>query len=246
MIKLLIADDESNVREALASLVKLYCPDAHVVGAADSVSATVRMIGELQPDIVLLDIEMKEGTGFDVLKQFPAPGFKVIFITAYQHYAVQAFRFAALDYLLKPVDPDQLVQSLKKAQETIGREKLSLKIDSFLSNMDGKQGKKVVLKTADSIHVVNLQDILYCEADRSYTIFYLADKSRILVSNTLGQYEEMFGDYSFMRVHQSYLVNVDCIRRYEKSDGKIILTGDISLPVATRKKDQLMQLLSKL
>ncbi|MGZ3885041.1 MAG: LytR/AlgR family response regulator transcription factor, partial [Bacteroidia bacterium] len=178
---------------------------------------------------------------------FPSPRFKVIFITAYQHYAVQAFRFAALDYILKPADPEVLSQALKKAVDNIDRERLSVKIDSFLNNMDSKQSKKVVLKTADNIHVISLQEILYCEADRSYTIFYLADKSRIMVSNTLGQYEELFGDYGFLRIHQSYLLNVSYIRRYEKGDGgKIILSDNISLPVATRKKDQLLQLLSRL
>ncbi|MGZ3930957.1 MAG: LytR/AlgR family response regulator transcription factor [Bacteroidia bacterium] len=247
MLKLLIADDEANVREALARLVELYNPEMAIVASTESVSATIAAIHDQQPDIILLDIEMKEGTGFDVLRHFPSPRFKVIFITAYQHYAVQAFRFAALDYILKPADPEVLSQALKKAVDNIDRERLSVKIDSFLNNMDSKQSKKVVLKTADNIHVISLQEILYCEADRSYTIFYLADKSRIMVSNTLGQYEELFGDYGFLRIHQSYLLNVSYIRRYEKGDGgKIILSDNISLPVATRKKDQLLQLLSRL
>jgi two-component system, LytTR family, response regulator len=249
MVKLLIADDEKNVREALASLVNLYSPEIKLVASTDSVSSTVHAIQEHQPDIVLLDIEMKEGTGFDVLKQFPSPAFKVIFITAYQQYAVQAFRFAALDYILKPVDPDQLTESLRRAVDTIDRLKMALKIDSFMYNMDNisKGTKKIVLKTADNIHVANLQDVLYCEADGSYTIFYFLDKSRIMVSNTLGQYEEMFDGYGFLRVHQSYLLNINYIRRYEKGDGgKVILSGEISLPVATRKKDQLMQILAKL
>jgi len=249
MLKLLIADDEQNVREAFTQLVKLHCPDMQLIPATDSVSSTIQAIHNHQPDIVLLDIEMKEGTGFDVLKQFPVPKFKVIFITAYEQYALQAFRFSALDYLLKPVDPDLLNDSLTKAIDIIDREKISLKIDSFLFNMDNisKGLKKIILKTSDNIHVVGLQDIMYCEADRSYTNFYLSDKSRIIVSNTLGDYEEMFSEYGFMRIHQSYLLNLSYIKRYEKGEGgKVILPDNISLPVATRKKEQLMQLLSKL
>jgi two-component system LytT family response regulator len=249
MTKLVIADDEQNVREALAQMLKLYCPDVNVVASTDSVSETVKAISNHQPDIVLLDIEMKEGSGFDVLKKFASPKFKIIFITAYQQYAIQAFRFSALDYILKPVDPDLLVQAIQKAEDIIDREKITLKIDSFMFNMDNvsRGMKKIVLKTSENIHIVNLQDILYCEADRSYTNFYLTDKSRIIVSTTLGIYEEMFEEYGFLRVHTSYLVNSNSIKRYEKGEGgKVVLSNGVSLPVATRKKEHLMQLLSKL
>ncbi len=248
-LKVLIVDDEENVREAIRQLVGLYCPDAVVVAEAESVSAAVKAINTHQPDIVLLDINIKDGTGFDVLKNFPVPKFKVVFITAYQEYAIQAFRFSALDYLLKPVDPDLLSLALKKAQDALDKEKVSLKIESFLYNMDdlSKGKKKIILKTADNIHVVNIQDIMYCEADRSYTNFFLADKTRILVSNTLGDYEDLFAEHGFLRIHQSYLLNVSYIKRYEKGEGgKVILPDNISLPVSTRKKDQLLQLLSNL
>src|ERR1700752_5243992 len=177
MIKLLIADDEENVREALGSMVKLYSTDIKIVDSVNSVASAIKSISQHKPDVVLLDIEMKDGTGFDVLKQFPSPAFKVIFITAYQQYAVEAFRFSALDYLLKPVDPDLFTEAIRKATDIIDKEKISLKIDSFLYNMENisKGMKKIILKTSDNIHVVNLQDIIYCEADRSYTNFYLAD-----------------------------------------------------------------------
>lgn len=249
MLKLLIADDEINVRESLELLVKMYCPDIEIVAMTDSVSATVKAIQFHKPHIVLLDIEMKEGTGFDVLKNFSAPTFKVVFITAHQEFALKAFRFSALDYLLKPVDPDELVEAITKAVGIIEKEKISMKIDSFFENMEqmSKGMKKIVIRTAEDIHVVQLQDIMYCEADRSYTIFNLKDNKRILVSTTLGEYEEMLQEYNFLRIHQSYLVNINFIKRYEKSDGgKVVLTNDVKIPVATRKKDHLLQLLNKL
>ncbi len=249
MLKLLIADDEQNVREALSRMVALYNANIKLVAATDSVSTTINAIKEHEPDLVLLDIEMKEGSGFDVLRHFPAPSFKVIFITAFQQHAVQAFRFSALDYLLKPVDPELLSEALTKAVDSLDREKLSLKIESFMFNMDtmSKGMKKIILKTANNIHVVNLHDIVYCEADRSYTNFYLADKSRIMVSSTLGHYEDMFENYGFLRIHASFLVNIDYVKRYEKGEGgRVILTTDAHLPVAARKKEHLLQLLARL
>jgi two-component system LytT family response regulator len=249
MLKVLIADDEENVREALAQIITSYGSAIEIVAASDGVESTVKAIHQHKPDVILLDIQMKDGTGFDVLKHFPFPQFKIIFITAYQEYAVQAFRFSALDYLLKPVDPDLLIETLKKTADIIDREKISLKIDSFLYNMNSlsKGAKKVILKTSENIHVVNMQDIMYCEAERSYTNFYMNDATRILVSSTLGHYEEIFEGYGFLRIHQSYLLNINYIKRYRKGDGgNVILTNSTSLPVATRKKDQLLQLLAKL
>jgi two-component system LytT family response regulator len=248
-LRILIVDDEQHVREAIGQMVTLYCSDAEVVAEAAGVSEAVNAIKQHKPGIVLLDVDIKDGTGFDVLKQFPSPDFKVIFITAFQEYAVQAFRFSALDFLLKPLVPELLVEAIKKAQDVIDLKNMSLKIDSFIYNMDSlsKGTKKIILKTADTIHVINMQDIVYCEADRSYTNFYLSDKTRIMVSTTLGDYEDLFSGYGFLRIHQSYLLNVSYMKRYERGDGgKAVLVGDISLPVATRKKEQLLQLLSKL
>lgn len=249
MLRIIIVDDEENVREALEQLIRLYHSNITICASCDSLSSAVLAIKQHQPDILLLDIEIGTERGFDIFKQFPQPEFKVIFITAYQQYAVQAFRFAALDYLLKPVDPDLLSEALKKTSDVIDRKKIAVKINSFLHNMDdiSKDFKKIVLKTADTIHLVNLRDIMYCEADKSYTNFYLEDKSRIMVSHTMGEYEELFNDYGFFRIHQSFLLNLNYFKRYEKGDGgKAILKDNTSLPVATRKKDQLLQLLAHL
>lgn len=248
MLKILIADDVKNIRESLTKMVNASLANATIVGATDSVANTIKAIKELKPDVVLLDIEMKDGTGFDVLKQFPNPSFKVIFITAYQQYSLEAFKFSALDYILKPVDPDQLAKAVNKAVEHIDREKLSNKIDAFLYNMEhASQEKKIVLKTAESIHVVSLKDIMYCQAYEGYTNFYLVDKSKILVSRTLGEYDELFSEHHFIRIHQSYLLNINYIKRYEKGEGgAIVLTNETTIPVSARKKEQLMKLLAKL
>lgn len=247
MLKIIIVDDEENVREALEQLIHLYHSDITICASCNSLSSAVLAIKQYQPDILLLDVEIGVENGFDIFKHFPEPDFRAIFITAYQQYAVQAFRFAAIDYLLKPVDPDLLNDALKKSGDVIDRKKIALKINSFLHNMNdiSKDFKRIILKTADSVHLVNLRDIMYCEADRSYTNFYLDDKSRIMVSHTMGEYEELFSGYGFFRIHQSYLLNLNYFKRYEKGDGgKAILKDNTALPVATRKKDQLLQLLA--
>ncbi|MES2680150.1 MAG: LytTR family DNA-binding domain-containing protein [Bacteroidota bacterium] len=248
MLKVIVVDDEENVREALGQLLESH-PEVTVCASCASLSSAVTAIKQYHPDILLLDIEIGKENGFDIFKHFPQPDFRVIFITAYQQYALQAFRFSALDYLLKPVDPDLLADALKKATDVIDKEKITTKIDSFLHNINdlSKDTKKIVLKTAETIHLVHLRDIMYCEADRSYTNFYLADKSRIMVSTTLGDYEELFNDYGFFRIHQSFLLNLSYFKRFEKGDGgKVILTNNSALPVATRKKDQFLQRLASL
>lgn len=249
MIKAIIIDDEDSVGEALVQLFSLKKIDIKVCQFCKSIDSAALAIRTHQPDILFLDVELGEENGFDIFKHFPSPSFKVIFLTGHQQYAVKAFRFATLDYILKPIDPDLLAESIKKAYQVIDKEKIALKIDSFLHNMSdfSKDSKKIILKTADAVHLIYLCDIMYCEADRSYTNFYLADKSRIMVSHNMGEYEELFSEHGFFRIHQSYLLNLNYFKRYEKSDGgKAILKDNTSLPVATRKKDQLLQLLVSL
>lgn len=245
-INLLIADDVENIRSSLSEIINLYSSNVNIVATTDSVTSTVKAIQEHRPDIVLLDVEMGDGTGFDVLKQIEKPWFKVIFITAYREYSLEAFRFSALDYLLKPVDPEELIRAINKAADIIDREKLVVKIDSFLHNLENAT-KKIVLKTVDSIHVVQLQDIMYCEADQGYTSFYLSDQSRIMVARTLGYYDELFANHNFIRIHQSYLVNINYIQKYDKSgQGNVVLKDKINIPVSSRKKEHLMKLLSSM
>jgi two-component system, LytTR family, response regulator len=249
MLKLILIDDEERVRQSITQLLQLYHPEYEVVASCPSLSSAITAIRQQPPDVVLVDIEIGHENGFDLFTAFPKPSFKVIFITAYQQYAIQAFRFAALDYLLKPIQADLLADALKRAEDELQREKLNLRFDAFLHNINSppKADKKIVLKTAESVHLVELKDIMYCEADRGYTNFYLADKSRIMVSTTLGEYEELFESCGYCRIHQSYLLNLSYFKRYDKADGGMaILKDNTKLPVATRKKELLLQKLSEL
>lgn len=248
MIKILIADDEVNVREALTTMVERYTSGFEVIGAVKNLSDASTAIATLRPDILLLDIELGKDNAFDIYKYFPEPFFKIIFVTSYQQYAVQAFRFAATDYLLKPVDPDLLIEALQRAGNAIDKNRLADKIDNLLHSLPQPASKprKIVLKTSDNIHVVNPDDITYCEASRSYTIFHMVDNSKITVSVTLGEYEELLKTHDFLRIHHSYLLNINYMKRFSKADGgQIVLKDNTVLPVASRKKERVLEMLKQ-
>lgn len=243
-ITTVIIDDEPRARETIKNMLMLYCPDLEIAGEAASVASGVGLINELQPDLVLLDIKMPDGTGFDLLKQLPSIDFSLVFITAFDEYAVKAFKFSAVDYLLKPIDPDELVSTIDRVKQQKKSDKVDLSV--VLNNLRDlkKENKKLVLKTTESIFVVSIQEIIRCEASGNYTHFYLSSEHPILVSHTLKDYEEMLKGYSFLRVHQSHLVNLEHIKRYDKSDGgMLVMTDNKTVPVATRKKEMLLNVL---
>jgi len=249
MIRTVIVDDEKKARETVAGILKLYCPNVQVVAEAKDVSSAVEAIHAHKPDLVLLDINMPRESGFDLLKKVDARQFKLVFITAYEEYAVKAFRCSALDYILKPVNPDELKEAVDKVESLLEKEHIDVRLETFLSNMasPNRDIKKIVLKTSDSIHVVNVQDIVRCEADRNYTVFYLVGEKKILVSNTLKEYDELLSAYRFFRAHQSHLVNIDFIERYEKKEGGCLVMKDKStVPVSVRKKETLLSLLESI
>ena len=247
MIRTIIIDDEQRARETICEIIKLHCEDVQIVGQADSVSSGFEVIKNAVPDVVLLDIQLADGTAFDLLKQFGTVDFKVIFITAYEQYAIEAFRFSALDYILKPIDPDELKKAVYKAQHSLEQENFGLMLNTFLSNTDNisKANKKIVLNTSGSIHIVKVQDIIRCEADRNYTQFYFNDGKKLLVSRTLKEFDEMLHEYGFLRVHQTHLINLDYLERYEK-EGYAVMKDKSTLPVSFRKKDHLLKILEEL
>lgn len=248
MLRTLIIDDEAHMRDSLRRLLQKLSPEVMVVGDADSVADALKAINEIHPDLVLLDIQMGDGTGFDLLNSMPAIDFKIIFITAFDHYAVQAFRFSAVDYLLKPINPEMLVQAVERARQLIeSHHKLQMQaLHENLKNID-HQHKKIILKTTENIFLLELRDIICCESDNNYTLVHSSDNSRILVSKTLKDYDELLSGCGFYRVHKSFLINLAHIRRFEKQDGGyIVLTNDLKIPVASRKRDEMLELLERM
>jgi len=241
MITLAIIDDEPKARETIRNILALSPVNLQVVGEAGDVDSGFRLIRDKNPDLVLLDINLPDGSGFDMLKRFETVDFKIVFITAHEEYAIKAFKYSALDYILKPVTASDLLEAVKKAGDTLNKEDHSLKLNALLNNLD--KLKKIVLKTAESIHIVNVPQIIRCEADVNYTVFHLSGKQKLLVSKPLKEYDELLTHTGFFRPHQSHLVNLEHILRYDKNDGGYLVMDDNSLvPVSVRKKDELFRL----
>lgn len=246
MLRALIIDDEANNREKLHNSVIKYCPDVLVVGEADGVRTGISAIRNHLPDLVFLDIKMNDGTGFDLLNRFDSIDFKVIFVTAFEEFALKAFRMSAVDYLLKPVDPDELVEAVKKAGDQI-KQNLQSQFDALNNNLQPGHPKKIVLKEAESIHLVNVSDIIHAESDSNYTVFHFRGNRKIMVSRQLKDFDEMLTEIGFFRVHKSHLVNLEEIVRFEKADGGFLVMSDESrVPVSSRKRERLMELFEKL
>ena len=248
MLRTLIIDDEPHVRKTLARMIKEECSNVKLLKSANGVKSGLKAIEEQNPDLVLLDIKMDDGTGFDLLKKAEPINFKVIFITAFDHYAIQAFKFSAIDYLLKPVDPEDLVRAVNKAEQMVQHDfSIQLQVmDENLKTKDTKE-KKIILRTSETVYLVKVSDISYCESDLSYTQFYLADGQKILVSKTLREFDDMLKEFGFFRVHKSFLVNLFAISRFEKADGGYLVMGNKDrVPVASRKRDQLLEMFDRI
>jgi len=242
-IKAALIDDEIGAREAIAHLLEMYCPQVDLVAEAASVQEGITMLTAAQPEVLLLDIKMNDGTGFDLLEQLPDLECLVIFITAYDQYALQALKCSAVDYLLKPIDPHELTQAFEKATKALSLTQQRLKIDTLRDNVNWNS-RKVILTTQESIHVVSVDDIIRCEATSNYTQFYLTNNRRLLVSQTLKEYEDLLQPYPFYRLHHTHLINLRHLERYNKKDGGFVIMSDQStVPVSVRRKEQLLQLL---
>jgi len=248
MLRTIIIDDEGPVRESLLELLKANCPEVKVIGQADSVKSGVAAILEHHPDLILLDIKMADGTGFDLMEQIEPAECKVIFITAYNEYAIKAIKFSALDYLLKPVDSAELVEAVNRADSMVSRE-LKTQLDTLVHNLntDDRSKKKIILKTFDNIYLVKVADILCCESDGRYATFHFQSGEKVMVSNTLKYYQDILSEFGFYRIHKSFLINMEHIVRFEKSEGGyIILTNNLKIPVASRKREELLELFDKI
>ena len=249
MLRTLVIDDEPNARQVVKNIVELYCHDTEVVGEAVNVTDGIKKINELKPDLVLLDIRMPDGTGFDLLKKVKNLNFHFIFITAYEQYAIQAIKQSALDYILKPINTNELVSALEKVHLTTLKESdQQSKLNVFTYNLgNDSDNKRLVLNTQDSIYMVHISDIISCKADKNYTEVNIQNKQKLVISKTLKDFEKMLAGCGFFRTHQSYLVNIKYISHYEKGLGGTIIMEDSSrIPVSSRKKDAFLQLMTKL
>ncbi len=249
MLKVLIVEDEKDTRDLLKSMISQSFSDIEIIGEVESVADGIKAINETNPDVILLDIDLTDGTGFEIIEQTKHKNFMVVFITAHNEYAVKAFRISAIDYLLKPIDINDLIDAIEKCKEQKKIGELNYKLEALFSNLKSEvnQDKKIVLKSSDSIHVVPIHEIIRCESDNSYTTFYLKNGKKLIISKTIKEFDDLLSEFGFFRPHQSHLVNINYIECYKKPHGGLLVMNDKShVPVATRKREALFSLFKSL
>lgn len=247
MITAVIVDDEQHCIDRLQSLLQQYFKQSiAVVAACNTVEEGVAAIKAMQPQLVFLDVQVHDKTGFDLLHQLTPVNFAVIFTTAYEKYAVQAFKFSAVDYLLKPIDIDDLRMAVEKAVGAINLKQTAAKLDVLFSNMQQQenQHRRICIPVSTGLIFLQVNDIIRCESNINYTTLYTNDKKKIVAAKTLKEFEEMLADSNFCRVHNSHLVNLACISSYNKGKGgggSITLFDGSEVEVSTRRKDEFLK-----
>ncbi|WP_435263385.1 LytR/AlgR family response regulator transcription factor [Tenacibaculum sp. nBUS_03] len=243
----ILIDDISSAIEMLQNDLERKHPEIEIIGTAKSVVEASKLLRKKQPDILFLDIMLGDGTGFDILEIHPNLSSKVIFVTASDEYAIKAFKFAAIDYVLKPYSTDDLTNSIEKAKLQIIPNKEQLTVLQESITHPNQRPKKISLHSSDKIIVVNLNDIIHCKSDNNYTEFYMADHQKILVGKTLKYFSDILKEYDFIRVHQSHLINLQYVKEFIKSDGGyILLQNNKTVPVSVRKRTEVIEALQKL
>lgn len=244
MINAVLIDDEQHCIDRLKNLIATYLnTSVHIIGTFDNVDDAYTGIKTLSPDLIFLDIQIHRKTGFDLLNRFSGFTFDVIFTTAYEQYAIKAFKFSAVDYLLKPIDVDDLIASVKKISERGKRHKNAdyNLLDKNINNIR-YHTKKITVPTLNGLEFLNVEDILHCKSDVNYTTIFMKNRSKLMVAKTLKEFERLLQDFNFFRVHNSHLVNLNYIKSYNKGKGGYLTLDDnTEIEVSTRRKEDFLQ-----
>lgn len=237
-IRSILIDDEAGNRANLRSLLDSYCPQVEVVGEADSAISGMDLIHQTKPQLIFLDIEMPQGNGFDLLNKLDRIDFEVIFVTAFDQYALKAIKFCALDYILKPIDILDLKAAVQKAETRILEHEHSEAWQVFQENQKSQSNPKIALPTGNQVDYVPIANIIRCRGEGNYTHFYLKSGKALMVSKTLKEFEELLKEHRFLRVHQSHLINVRFVKSYVKSNGGFLRMEDQSeIPISRQRKE---------
>jgi len=250
MLRAILIDDEPNNLDNLSGLLGKYCPQVEIAGRATDAAAARGLIATVNPNLLFLDIQMPGENGFQLLQSLSHISFDVIFITAYDQYGIQAIKMSALDYLLKPIDIEELKQAVFKAeQQQFNKQQQELlhNLLQYSGNEKNKAKWKLALPVGSEVLFVTAQDIIHCESSNSYTTFFLTGNKKIMVSRPIKEYEDLLGDYGFIRVHQSHLVNNEYIQSLSKKEGYTLLLKDgTQVPVSRQKRDVVLKMLKLL
>ena len=242
MLQAVIVDDEISNIENLTIMLNKYCPKIVVAGTATSVDQGLTVIREINPSILFLDIQMPDKGGFDLLKSMVDPDFEVIFVTAYDQYAIQAIKFSAIDYLLKPININELVNAVSRAIINIEREKKNERLENLVHSISNKNQFRIAIPGNKETIFINPETILFCKSDNNYTIFYLQSNQKYVSSKPIFEYEELLSAHGFIRCHQSYLVNNIFIKSWIRVDGdRLLMEGGHEIPISRNNKEKVKQ-----
>ena len=241
-IKSIIVDDEKHGRENLAGILKQYCPEIEITGQADSVESGISLINSATPDLVFLDIKMPKADGFQLLEHFKDFHFEVIFVTAFDNYAIKAIRFSAVDYILKPININHLKAAVDKVAERIQQKEENQRMKQLVYNLRQPGNPRIGLPTSDRIEFVEVDQIIRCQGEGNYTHIYFVNDRHLMVAKTLVEFEDLLEEFSFVRVHKAHLVNLKYITAYSRTDGGILyLSNGNTVSVSRRRKDDLLK-----
>ena len=247
MIRTVVIEDEEHSRKMLMEMLRDHCRQLNVVGNADSVKTGLTAIAEQRPELVFLDIELQSETSFEILEKLPEINFELVFTTAFDHYALKAIKFCAIDYLLKPIDLNELRIAVAKAEKRLNREYLNKNLEVLVNNLkSGSQNNhRIALSTLEGLLFVNVRDIIYCESSGPYTKFVFKQTDKIVTSKHLKEYEDLLSGYDFFRIHKSYLVNLQEIKKYIRGDGGyLIMSNGATLGVSKLRKENFLNIYS--
>lgn len=244
MLSAIIIDDEANSRNSLKQKLLNYCTGIVVIGEAENGEEGIKILSQLAPDILFLDVEMPRMNGFTMLQQLPTRNFEVVFITAYDQYAIKAIKVSALDYLVKPVEIEELKMAVEKVAKKRGINNTNVRLETLLQNLleTKKEQQRLAIPSMDGLQFIETGDIIYLEANSNYTSFHLANGKKILVAKTLKDFEELLPTSTFIRIHHSYIINKNLIEKYIKGEGgQVVMKNGITLDVARRKKEEFLK-----
>ncbi len=239
-LRTIVVDDEPDARGFITSIAAEYCPAVDIVGTAGDIREGVEKIGSLKPDLVFLDVEMPHGTGFDLLTEFPEKDFDVIFITAFNHYAIQAIRFSAVDYILKPININEFIAAVDKVvrKRAVSHDRGNDNVKALLENLRSGMPSRLAIPTSDGMEYINPKEIIRLEAERSYSWFFMTGNRKILVSRHLKEFQELLDDRYFFRPHNSYLINLKFVKKFIRRDGGYIeMLDGAQIPVSRTRRE---------
>ena len=249
MIRSIIIEDEKRSRDTLRELLKRFCKNVEIIAEVDGYKSGIEAIKEHKPDVIFLDIQMPDGSGFKLLEDIDKIDFEIIFTTAYDQFAIKAIKYSALDYLLKPIVPEELINAIKKIEKKKQINTINKNIEVLLDNIKTpeEEPKKIVLSTSGKIHVIKTDEIIRCESDNYYTKFFFTNGKQLLISKTLKENDELLSAHNFIRPHKSHLINTKFIKNFNRNEGGfIVMTDDSKIPVSRRKRERITNIISNL